>query len=333
LVFYPEDELQKKEWFDSLFGLWNQLLIVKKNVSRSLRKTTFIPMHPFFELILKKIDNLEKQVKKGYENKHIKSNDYDILEKFKSYFYLLDDIINRIKKELARFEPESELGKASMLLLKLHHLSQVAQQTKSLKLASKLNKPRSFTIKQLDKSRADIYLIGEKVSCCVAPTGSFFENIIQIRWDIARPIIGVIDNSSDEIMACSWPIVAYSKDNPKDFFLLINHVEMRFSYALKKSLCDQIVTQVLKFTAQYAADLGVKAVLLKPLDYGPLGDFKGLSSVNIELEKVGGFLKIISDDTETTISYSIPALDKVDFYEYPISQSPSASLSLSLGSR
>ena len=50
-----------------------------------------------------------------------------------------------------------------------------------------------------------------------------------------------------------------------------------------------LVEHLCQFTAKYAREVGAKAFLIRPLDYGNIPDFTSLEKIKIPIEKVGGY--------------------------------------------
>ena len=93
---------------------------------------------------------------------------------------------------------------------------------------------------------------------------------------------------------------------------------------------DQLVQKLLDFTGSYAKAIGAHGFLLRPLEYGMIPDFKGKYQLNpMQIEKVGGFFSMPSDEFEKKASYYLNALDLDNFYIY---QEPETQLEASWSS-
>lgn len=183
------------------------------------------------------------------------------------------------------------------------------------KISVKIPK-KEFLVKQWDKNQIETFLLGDYFSCCLATDGTQFPGIVQRRMDAAMVMHVIYDTSVQKPICGNWLFLGYDKKNPKDFYVIVNFIEIRASYALNEALRDILVAELLAFTAQYAKDIGAKGVLMRPLTYGLIPDFEGqYAKKNICVNKAGGFFSP-EETGNHPVHYYLNALKINKFYVY-----------------
>lgn len=132
----------------------------------------------------------------------------------------------------------------------------------------KKEKKRNFEITQWDKNELHTFLLGDYLSCCLAPDGSRFPAMVERRMDAAMMMHVILDEEINQPVCGNWLFFAYDQQNPNDIYVVANFFEIRASYGLKKELSKKLVTELLDFTGQYAKSIGAKGFIMRPLRAG-----------------------------------------------------------------
>ena len=185
----------------------------------------------------------------------------------------------------------------------------------------KSSQKKEFLIKQWDKNQMETFILGDYLSCCLAPDSTQFPAIVQRRMDAAMMMHVIYDKALNEPVCGNWLFLGYDKANTKDIYVVANFFEIRTGYGLNKQLSKTMIDQLLAFTGQYAKDIGAKDLLLRPLTYGLIPDFEGqFSTKTLSIEKVGGFFdpSELNDKPEAISRYYLQALEIDTFYVYEV---------------
>ena len=233
----------------------------------------------------------------GTLNKHIFTIEYH-LQKL-SCLKLSNEVLDHAKKILAQ-------------LIKLYEIIRVP-------FVRIEEKRKEFEIKQWDKNQLETFLLGDYLSCCLAPDGGRFSALVQRRMDAAMMMHVIEDKELKQPVCGNWLFLAYDKEDPKDIYVVANFFEIRASYGLKKELSKTLVNELLAFTGQYAQSIGAKGFLIRPLAYGLIPDFDAQYDTTImHIGKVGGFFdpNLINNQSGVAKSYYLDALNLKEFYVY-----------------
>ena len=211
----------------------------------------------------------------------------------------------------------------------LDHNTALDNAIKSADTTSKKNEKtvpeKHFVLQQWDKSRMDTFLLGDYLSCCLAPDGGRFPAIVQRRLDDAMMMHVMFDKEINEPVCGNWLFFARDKNNPADIYVVANYFEIRAGYGLNKTISAELVKQLTDFTGEYAKAVGAKDFIIRPLTYGLIPDFNDkkdekdkYATLEIEIEKVGGFFSPLEyeDDSRAVDRYYLNALDLKEFYVY-----------------
>jgi hypothetical protein len=228
----------------------------------------------------------------------------------------LNDLERRIKTLLSQ-EVSNELQEHGKHFI--DHKNQLIKASEQIKVQPKLGKAKekAFEVKQWDKKKMNTFLLGDYLSCCLAPDGGQFPAIVQRRIDSAMMMHVVYDKELNQPVCGNWLFFAHDTQNPKAIYVVANFFEIRASYGLNKELSNKMVGELLDFTGDYAETIGAKGFLLRPLTYGLIPDFKGrYQKTKITIEKIGGFFYPGFDNNASVESYYLNALDLDKFYVY-----------------
>jgi len=257
----------------------------------------------------KKVDNLLHQLFKGSDDTIDKRPlSQKTIRKLasKNMLRLLNQVIELSSKIQNKeiFETVSNIKTARLFLQDLQQIK------KNTSVRSK-----SFRVEQWDKSRFDTFLLGNKLSCCLATTGDKFEAIVQ-RWaDDAMMMPVVIDEATNEPVCGAWLFLAHNKNKPNEVNVVANFLEIRATYARDEALRDSLVGHLLKYIGEYTKAINAKQFLIAPLTYGSIPSTTYFQKTNLSLAKVGGYFKYRSSNKK---DYYLKSLKDISFYQYDL---------------
>jgi len=309
-------------------AIWSDLENVQQSLHSLMNDGKYSSEEKLIKGILNSIDNCKKQILKGKLPGPLDENNTVFLNRIKNNVKLIIDLNKPLEKLKQHLNQKLGISAGSFF----EHSNHLADRLTTFQghsnthlkfFTTSSSQATTYNIKHWDKSQCNTYLLGEYLSCCLSPTGGQFPAIVQRRMDDAMQMHVVEDNNTHEPIAGNWLFWAKDKKTG-EVYLVANFFEIRSSIGLNAPLRDEIIQQLVSFTAEYAEKAGAKKFLIRPLSYGLIPDFnKTLKKDNIEIEKVGGFFSMneYEGEDKTCKQYYLSALDIKEFYVHPYEQS------------
>ena len=150
-------------------------------------------------------------------------------------------------------------------------------------------KNRFFSIEQWSKKRATTFFLGDKVGCCLATTGVYFEAMVQRRLDDGMLFHVAMDKTTNTPAALIWLYLATTSEGR--LVLVANFFEVNTKYAQDEDMRLALLDGLLEFTHQYCLDNpGIDGFYMNPLSYGwNVGDLDKYEVTPLVLaDKLGG---------------------------------------------
>ncbi|MCW5584023.1 MAG: hypothetical protein KIT56_09155 [Gammaproteobacteria bacterium] len=257
----------------------------------------------------KQLINYISQIDKKRKDKDITVNNKDMINFIinQSNQKLLKDLMANLKllhpvlEGLIQNQPSAKLQSVAEFnqhaIDYINGLDSALTKAKNTQKPEQITRQRKFRIVVWDKSDPKTLFLGNMLSCCLATDGAQFPAIIQRIIDCAMNMTVVIDEETKEPVSGMW--LYFAKDVTTDKpYLVANFIEMRANIAQNKALLrDVILSQLIKFTSEYATHLSTVSTskvsteqipfIMAPLNYGCIPDLTFLPSENHCMQKIG----------------------------------------------
>lgn len=190
-------------------------------------------------------------------------------------------------------------------------------------LAEKLQKAEKmeFIIQQADKNLCSNFQLQPNFSQTIFPIADNYSNLVLMCMDKAMMLHAIYDKATNEQVCQHFFFFAKDEKHPRDIYVVSSNFEFCADYAFNKALKCTLWTKLIDFTGQYAKAIGAKGLICKPSDWfvDCYQSFKEFTTVDIKIEKVGGFVALSENDTaeEARDRYSLSqVLNAQAFYLY-----------------
>lgn len=301
-----------------LYDVWVNLDQLKKEISNKLGQYPIVGQKdPLYKNLLDlkaKIEKFQHEILKG-EKTEISAENIHALNKMcqEGCSNLISSMETSIinSKSFTSLLPDDPVSTSLKTCLAV--LDSYKKEKTNIKQVKEVNK---FRIMHWDKSSLKTLTLGDELSCCLATTGFKFHAMVQRRMDDAM-FMHIVVNESNEPVCGEWLFFAKDKTT-NNIYVVANFFELRDSYANKPELRDYLISELQKFTATYAQEVGAKGFIMRHLTYGHIPDFN-FNQVIMNIEKVGGYLllpNMIGDSSEEL--YYLEAVKNNTFHIYPM---------------
>lgn len=175
-----------------------------------------------------------------------------------------------------------------------------------------------YIVQQWDKNQLENILLER----CTIERGSKCSpaDIVRCRMDKAIMMHGIYDPVTYDLVCGLWLIFVRDKNNPNDIYVLCNFLEY-FNYKTlnsNKAPREILVTKLLDFAEEYTRKIGAKG-LLADCEFDFNSGYEK-TSIDIEIEKVGGFFALSENETKDKAkeegSFISNLLNSTTFYLY-----------------
>lgn len=171
-----------------------------------------------------------------------------------------------------------------------------------------------FRVESYDKSTIETLFLGNDVSCCLAAGAEQFNEIFNRRFD-DNCFMHVVRDSKGRPICINWLFFVSNAMNDKEIYVLANFFEIKSRYSRNAKLCNFLIESLSDFTKKFADEVGAKDFIIRPLTYGNIPDFKSFDTVEMAINKVGGYFDIESESTKSECSYFFESIHLDTFYK------------------